>query len=315
MATKIGPDVRARIIRDFQSSGKTKAQIARDYGISPTTVSRIIKASSPARSPGVSPSEPSGNTGSASGTSPGSGRTASREFDSFAQRYGITADKANRILEVIKAARAEIEEKSTEKGNDDRKTEDAIEYLVQEFLKWIESRDTLEKKLIEMGTTLDAAKNYHSEMEGRIDVLVSRAMNLEILIGKMKSEAESAAQAFSEMFDKISVIEEKLSEDRDTIAISSTLKWVLGKGPLDEDALEYLRKFPGLDKHMEEEMKTKFREILLRRIEGVLKDIRSTRSEKSASDPADSDSDETAFYNFIDPLFPIGSPGDEKKND
>ena len=220
MAGKISDETKRAIIRAYTDGGKSKTQIAREYEVSVSSVSRFINEDSakektlPIKGK-PKQAKPHGSNKSFrnnSAPAPGSEPAAT-----------VFAD-----LEKILSGNAEI------------LGELPMEYLVQEFVNWISRRDKGEKELISLEMAIESLKLEKSSIEEEISRLGSKAGSLEILIGRMKRLAEDSHMDLSLVEERLANIEQKLSIDHDILLIGSAIRTILRGQELDEELVSMI---------------------------------------------------------------------------
>ncbi len=220
LAGKIPKDTRDAIIRAYKNGGRSKAQLARDYEVSVTSVNRILNEMS------AKIKSSSGN-GLKKQARPSDNSMESVENSPpplLGSKPGIAMKDAEKAL----SAYGEL------LGGE------SIDSLVQEFASWISKRDKGEKELISIEMSIEALKHEKSSLEDEISRLGSKAGSLEILIGRMKRLAEDSQMDLSLVEERLSNIEEKLSIDHDILLIGSAIRMILKGEELDEELVSMI---------------------------------------------------------------------------
>lgn len=217
MAGKIPKETKEAIIKAFRGGTKSKAQLAREYEVSVSSITRIVSA--PPAKPPSSPGEP-GN------------RAQARHGNSDEGQPGIGATQAEAPP---KPPRDELERALVQYK--DTIGDQSIETLVEDFISWISRRDRGEKELISLEMAIESLKLERNSIESEISRLGSKAGSLEILIGKMRKLAEDSQTDLSLVEERLSNIEEKLAIDHDILLIGSAIRMILRGDEIDDELL------------------------------------------------------------------------------
>ena len=220
MAGKISDETKRAIIRAYTDGGKSKTQIAREYEVSVSSVSRFINEDSAKEK--TLPTKDKPKQVKPHGSNKGF-RTNSNIAPGSEPAATVLAD-----LEKILSGYAEV------------LGELPLEYLVQEFVNWISKRDKGEKELISLEMAIESLKLEKSSIEEEISRLGSKAGSLEILIGRMKRLAEDSQMDLSLVEERLANIEQKLSIDHDILIIGSAIRSILRGQELDEELVSMI---------------------------------------------------------------------------
>lgn len=214
MAGKIPEETKDAIILAYKQGGKSKAQLAREYEVSVSSITRIVAVSS------VAPKEPG------AGTAKSPSRQQGQHDTESGNHQMIDSSSLQNLQNQLQNA---LSSHGDETGHQD------MDSLVQEFISWISRRDKGEKELISLEMAIESLRLEKSSVENEISRLGSKAGSLEILIGRMKKLAEDSQLDLSLVEERLANIEEKLSIDHDILLIGSAIRLILrGEEPDDE---------------------------------------------------------------------------------
>ena len=236
MAGRITEETRENIIRDFNSGSISKARLARNYGISVSTVNRILSSQGGAK------------------------KTGDQKLSS--------GNSEKNLMDMVSEKFRELSMSSAESGGY------TAEYLIDLFLKWIRDRDEAEKVRIKLSSEIDDLKARKVELEEEIESLTARAARVEIIIGRMKSEAQSALDALSLAQEKVTDLENRLIEDRETTLMAAGLKWILDHEDVDDRVIDFMSRFQNLWFPSEKEIRIRLREIFIQHLEKALSKLK-----------------------------------------
>ncbi len=220
LAGKIPKDTRDAIIRAYKNGGRSKAQLARDYEVSVTSVNRILNEI-------IAKIKSSSGNGLKKQAGPSDNSMDTVENSQpplLGGKSGIAMKDAEKAL----SAYGEL------LGGE------SLDSLVQEFASWISKRDKGEKELISIEMSIESLKLEKSSLEEEISRLGSKAGSLEILIGRMKRLAEDSQMDLSLVEERLANIEEKLSIDHDILLIGSAIRMILKGEELDEELVSMI---------------------------------------------------------------------------
>lgn len=241
MAGKIPKETKEAIIRAYSQGGKSKAQLAREYEVSVSSITRIVA--------GAGSPETAGKTAT-------SGQP-SKIFPSepLEQKEQISQQASAKLQWA-----GEIEKALSEYGSSIG-AENA-ELLTREFISWISRRDKGEKELISLEMAIESLKLERSSIENEISRLGSKAGSLEILIGKMKKLAEDSQMDLSLVEERLANIEEKLAIDRDILLLASAIRIILRGEELDDELVAMIAEISRVDSNDYREKQDKVRKAL-----------------------------------------------------
>lgn len=242
LAGKIPEETKKAIMRAYGKGGKSKAQLAREYEVSVTSVTRIILDG-----------EGKGKKPMAKG---GRASPELREKPSGSQGTSITTNEGH----PKSVPESELERALSSYGN--ILGEQNAESLVREFVSWISRRDKGEKELISLEMAIESLKLEKSSIENEISRLGSKAGSLEILIGKMKKLAEDSQIDLSLVEERLANIEEKLAIDHDILLIGSALRMILRGEQVDDELVAMIADISNLNLKESNEMKETVRQAL-----------------------------------------------------
>ncbi len=257
MAGRVDRETRTRILEEAGKREKSIAQIARDFKVSPTTVRRIVLSANArpddlkAENLSKSPAEASSGMLSMDASKPG-------------------VDEAEkRILQTLREALNRIHEKK-----DGEAEEIEPELYVEEFLKWISQRDEMEKERIKVESEIDQLKALKDDLEKQVSDLFSRAVRVETMIGRMKSQADNAQEALDMVENRISALEDRLSTERDVLVVAAGLKWILDTGEISDEALNFISRFRKLWYPDVNEIRSRLRDAIMADLENALSKLK-----------------------------------------
>lgn len=248
MVNRISPGTRKAILDEFLKGSSSKAAIAKKYGVSTSTVTRIVSSESPSQ------------------TEPAATKAAkeSGKVEALAKKLGTEGISENEIDEFISLM------KETEGTSD-------VTGLFKEFVDWVKSRDELEKERLNASMEVDSLKSEKASIENEIFNLGSKAATLEIVIGKMKALAENSQESMSLVEERLTNLEERLAEDRDLLIIASGIKSLIDRGDIDDETLAFIMGFDNLWAQNEAEIREKASKALIRYIEMANSKVKSFR--------------------------------------
>lgn len=203
MANKISPEIKAKILSEFSKPGSTKAGIAKKFNISASTVSRIVATHS------EKPQEKSVK-------SPKPSQDNENGLIGLFREEGIADSDLKALLFSLKQ----------------RKEDSNMMELFDEFLKWVSSRDQMEKDRILASTEIDSMMSRKDSMEREIIELEGKTAKLEINVWKMKTAAEKAHNSMSEVQGRLEYLEQRMSENKDLLVLAAGLKSLIDSGEL-----------------------------------------------------------------------------------
>lgn len=202
MANNISPETKKAVLSEFSKPGATKAGIARKFNISVSAVNRIIATS--------------GTVEEKEGPENKPARKAEKGLvDLFAQE-GVSESDLKALLFSLKQT-GEVSD---------------ISHLFDDFLRWISSRDQMEKERILQSTEVDTMVSRKNSMEKEIIELEGKTARLEINVWKMKTAAEKAQNSLSEVQGRLEYLEERMAENRDLLVLAAGLKSLIDSGEL-----------------------------------------------------------------------------------
>ena len=242
MAGKIPKETREAILRAYRQGGKSKAQIAREYEVSVSSVTRIVSEATV--------------TGSRQPRKGGKPSQLSNEGPEAAP---------DRNQEAVHAVGAKLVQSQLERALSDYPEivgEHTLDSLMQEFVSWISRRDRGEKELISLEMAIESLKLEKSSIEDEISRLGSKAGSLEILIGRMRKLAEDSQMDLSLVEERLANIEEKLSIDHDILLIGSAIRMLLRGERLDEELVSMIADISKLSTKNRQETKDAVRNAL-----------------------------------------------------
>ncbi len=242
MAGKIQNETKDAIIKAYRSGNKSKAELAREYSISVSSISRILSEaeSSGKEKENQSPQQPSQQTEASDNV----------ENTNIAEAAENTEPEVKGTIENALAEYADLI------GDQN------VESLVKEFISWISRRDRGEKELISLEMALESLKHEKNSIEDEISRLGSKAGSLEILIGKMRKLAEDSQMDLSLVEERLFNIEEKLSVDHDILLIGSAIRMMLRGEQLDEELVSMIANISNLKSDNEQDKKDTVRRAL-----------------------------------------------------
>lgn len=245
LAKRILPETKEAIIQEFQQGKANKALLARKYNISSSTVSRILASADipPETSMPEPPMEPA------------------EDFEVPEEPPQVHNDAITRLYEILEG---------TDQAED-------METLVNEFGKWIKSRDELEKEKVRAAMDLESLRAERASIENRIFALASKAANLELVIGRMKTSAENAQVSMSLVEERLSNIEERLSTNRDILMIAAGIKSLIDRGDIDDETLSFIQDYDDMWKPDSEEMRERIRKALVHYVEMANSKVRNLK--------------------------------------
>ncbi len=208
MATRISPDVKKAILRELSKPGSTKAGIARKHNISLSTVKRIVAASSDTVKP-VATKKPG---------------LKEQEIVSPFIDAGINEADVKRLLSAMKE----------NAGNG------GIGEIFEDFTRWLESRDELEKEKLLVSNEIESLKSRRELIGKEITDLEAKTANLEINIWRMKSSAERAHDSMSRVEERMDALEDRMIGNREILFLAAGLKSLLETGYIGENTLSYI---------------------------------------------------------------------------
>lgn len=241
LAAKITDEVKDSIIREFRKGRKSKAQLARDHEISPSTVARILANAQPRATAG--------------------GRGTGSSDESSGKTVTVRKDADEEIETLLSGLR----EYAARNGQEGQGTD--IAGLLKDFIAWLEHRDSAEREKIALGSEIDSLKLEKSTIEDRIFKLGSKAANMEITIGRMRAEAEKANLSMEEAEDRLARLEERMEENRNLLILTVGLLSLMERGELDEETINLMGKFKNLWTPDEAEISEKVRTSMLHYME------------------------------------------------
>ncbi len=259
MAGRVNSETRARILEEARRREKSAAQIARDFGVSPTTVRRIVLSGNV---------QPSGQE-SANTTKSIAGATSGMQSNDAAQTG--TSREEVRILQKLRDAMDRMQgQKEGEGGESDPGL------YVEEFMKWLNQRDEMEKARIQVESEIDQLKVIKGDLEKQVSDLFSRAARVESMIGRMKSQAENALEALDMAETRLSTLEDRLSIEKDVLVVATGLKWILDTGEINEQALNFISRFKRFWYPDENEIRSKLRDTIIADLENALSKLKQS---------------------------------------
>lgn len=206
MASKISPETKESILREFSKPGATKAGIARKFNISPSTVNRIIATSSEDKENKIEKNvEPSANV-----------QKNGSDLLALFQEEGISESDLKAFLFSFRQS---------------KETTD-LNGLFDEFLRWVADRDQLEKEKILASTEMNSMASRKDSMEKELSDLEGKTARLEINVWKMKSAAERAQKSLSQVQGRLEFLENRMTENRDLLVLAAGLKSLIDSGDL-----------------------------------------------------------------------------------
>ncbi len=242
MAGKIPKETKDAILRAYRQGGKSKAQIAREYEVSVSSVTRIV-------------TEATGTPGEQSRTA-----TRNRQTETGSNAPNRSENQAPAFSENAMGVHTQLERALLDYH--EVVGEHSLNSLIGEFVSWISRRDKGEKELISLEMAIESLKLERSSIENEISRLGSKAGSLEILIGKMRKLAEDSQMDLSLVEERLANIEEKLSIDHDILLIGSAMRMILKGENLDEELVSMIADISNLRSNDRQEIRNTVRRAL-----------------------------------------------------
>lgn len=259
MAGRVNDATKTRILEEISRKEKSTAQIAREFGVSPTTIRRIALSNG---------GRANSKTQVSSVRSP---QAASEEsLPNRAENPSIKPPETNvieRIAEILNKIQGQKDEGGPSVDHDQ---------LAAEFLKWLNTRDNNEKAKIQMETEIEELKALKGDLEKQVSDLFTRAARVEAMIGRIRAQAENALEALDIAEMKLASLENRLSAEREVLVVASGLKWVLDDGEISDEAMTFISRFKKLWYPGKDEIRRKLRDQIIMEMENSLAKLKQS---------------------------------------
>ncbi|MEM0156481.1 MAG: hypothetical protein QXN26_00245 [Thermoplasmataceae archaeon] len=266
MAGKVSSEMRRGIVEKYSAGNISKAQLARENGISISTVNRILKEAV---------MEVSGNRKEeAIESAPAAEkRDIYKEYSEYFARYGISREDLISIVSELKEVEARFLSASGNVPHGEASA-DISDYLFRDFLAWAENRKKHDMEAAALSSEITMLEDQKSRMKEEIDSLSSKVVNLEMTVGQMRQEAQKVIDSISMAQERISAMELRLSEDRELLVVSAGLNWILKKGEITDETMDFIGRYHNLWKPTDGEIRIKIRNALIQELENSLSKLK-----------------------------------------
>lgn len=225
MAARVDRDTRKAIIMGFARHNKTKAELSRQYGISVSSVYRILRKAGYQSNP-----TPAGMTPH-SATKDGTARTVDQDI--------IQKETADTSISPFPETDAEDEQyRVREEKPDDSNLDD--------FTIWLNSREEREREIRRLLSEISTLKSEKLSVENELNALDRETKRMQETIDRLRSLADRALKSLSAVDSRLYRIEERMADDRDLIMISSGIRTLVERGELDPNLLSFLGDLSGI---------------------------------------------------------------------
>ena len=266
MARRVSPEMRRGIIERYSSGNISRAQLARENGISVTTVNRILKEAV-ALDSGIKGKE-------AHKSDQGVEKHGVYgEYLEYLSSSGISREDLVRIISEMKEVEARFLS-SSENMPRGEVSGDLSNYVFRDFLEWVENRKKHDLEAAAMSSEINLLENQKSKLKEEIDGLSSRVVNLEMSVGQMRQEAQKVIDSISMAQERINAMESRLAEDRELLVVSAGINWVLKKGEITDETLDFIRRYHNLWEPSDGEIRIKIRNALIQEMENSLSKLK-----------------------------------------
>ena len=243
MAGKIQKETKDAIIRAYKNGNRSKADLAREFELSSSSISRILAGAGTDEKKKENDSSDALPNQTKVPEDPSPEKTTQE----------LQKNPVSSLVGEVEHALSEYAELSGDQN---------IESLVHEFISWISKRDRGEKELISLEMAIESMRHEKNSIENEIGRLGSKAGSLEILIGKLRKLAEDSQMDLSLVEERLSNIEEKLSIDHDILLIGSAIRMILRGEELDEELVSMIADISNLNTGNNQDRKDTVRRAL-----------------------------------------------------
>ncbi len=270
MAGRVSPEMRRGIIERYSAGNISRAQLARENGISVSTVNRILKEAVAVDS-GIKGKE---------AVKPDQGNEKHGIYDEYIEYLasnGISREDLIRIISELKEVEARFSS-SSEKVHQGEVSGGLSDYVFRDFLEWAENRKNYELEAASLSSEINLLENQKSRLKEEMDSLSSRVVNLEMSVGQMRQEAQKVIDSVSMAQERLNAMESRLAEDREMLVVAAGINWILKNGEITDETLEFIRKYHNLWEPTDGEIRIKIRNALIQEMENSLSKLKSAVS-------------------------------------
>jgi FtsZ-binding cell division protein ZapB len=270
MAGRVSPEMKRGIIERYSNGNISKAQLARENGISVSTVNRILKEvvaenSEAKRKEAAKPDQDIGKHG------------IYDEYFEYLTSNGISREELPRIISGMKEVEARFSASSDNVPHGGASV-DISDYVFRDFLEWVENRKIYDLEAAKMSSEINLLENQKSKLKEEIESLSSRVVNLEISVGQMRQEAQKVIDSISMAQERINAMESRMAEDRELLVVSAGINWILKNGEITDEALDFMRRYHNLWEPTDGEIRIKIRNALIQEMENSLSKLKGVIS-------------------------------------
>ena len=270
MARRVSPEMRRGIIERYSGGNISRAQLARENGISVSTVNRILKEAVAVDS-GIKGKE------SVKSDQGNEKHGIYDEYIEYLASNGISRDDLIRIISELKEVEARFSS-SSEKVPQGEVSGGLSDYVFRDFLEWIENRKSHDLEAASLSSEINLLENQKSRLKEEMDSLSSRVVNLEMSVGQMRQEAQKVIDSVSMAQERLNAMESRLAEDREMLVVAAGINWILKNGEITDETLEFIRRYHNLWEPTDGEIRIKIRNALIQEMENSLSKLKSAVS-------------------------------------
>ena len=270
MAGRVSPEMRRGIIERYSAGNISRAQLARENGISVSTVNRILKEAVAVDS-GIKGKE------SVKSDQGNEKHGIYDEYIEYLASNGISREDLIRIISELKEVEARFSS-SSEKVHQGEVSGGLSDYVFRDFLEWAENRKNYELEAASLSSEINLLENQKSRLKEEMDSLSSRVVNLEMSVGQMRQEAQKVIDSVSMAQERLNAMESRLAEDREMLVVAAGINWILKNGEITDETLEFIRKYHNLWEPTDGEIRIKIRNALIQEMENSLSKLKSAVS-------------------------------------
>ncbi len=266
MAGKVSSEMRRGIVEKYSAGNISKSQLARENGISISTVSRILKESvlptSGNRKEKVLESVPAAEK-----------HGQYDDYSEFFARNGISKEDLISIISELRGVEARFSSASSNAAHGET-FEGVSDYTFRDFLEWAGNRKKYDMDVAKLSTEIAMLEDQRSRMREEIEGLSAKVVGLEMTVGQMRQEAQKVNDSISMAQERINAMESRLSQDREMLLVSAGLNWILKNGEITEETMDFIGKYHNLWKPTDGEIRIKIRNALIQELENSLSKLK-----------------------------------------